>query len=475
MGDFLQSELPEEVLLSDEESDNEDINNEKFTNNPAAHLLMIFLVMWGFVFNISNAALNVLILFLNHFLKIILPEASDGKTFDVSYLTSLKCIQKCLKLDIDEFIQYVVCPKCDSVYEHDACISKELHGQLTIKQCIHIQFPNHPFNIYRQPCDTPLLQKVSRRRSSDLQFQPYKVYPYQPIKKALTRLCNRSNFLKMVEHWRQIKVNEEYLSDIYDGNIWREWQHWNGRNFLLTSYSLATTLNLDWFQPYTHVNYSVGVFYMVILNLPREERYKMENIIILSIIPGPKEPKLTVNSFLAPLVEELQEFWEGVPILLGPANKTMIIRLAVICIACDIPAVRKICGFASHSATLACSKCKHTFTDELRSDFDRSEWEKRTLEQHRKDAGDYLAAKTANQQNELLSKNGVRYSLLLELPYLDIVRFHTIDPMHNLLLGTAKHVMKIWTKMEIITSQQLNTIEEKVLKTILLMTLDAFL
>jgi len=104
--------------------------------------------------------------------------------------------------------------------------------------------------------------------------------------------------------------------------------------------------------------------------------------------------------------------------------------------------VRKICGFASHSATLGCSKCKHTFTNEQRSDFDRTEWQTRNLEQHGKDASNYLAAKTAKQQTEILSKKGVHYSLLLELPYLDIVRFHTIDPMHNLLLGTAKHVIK---------------------------------
>ena len=209
-----------------------------------------------------------------------------------------------------------------------------------------------------------------------------------------------------------------------------------GRNFLSLPYSLATTLNLDWFQPYTHVNYSVGVFYMVILNLPREERYKIENIVLLAIIPGPREPKLTVNSFLGPLVEELKDLWEGVPISLA-SKETVIVQLAVVCIASDIPAVRKLCGFASHSATLGCSKCKHTFSNETQSDFDRTTWEPRTLDQHKKDANDYLGAKTGSQQAELLS-----YSLLLELPYLDIVRFHTINPMHNILLGTSKHVMK---------------------------------
>ena len=37
---------------------------------------------------------------------------------------------------------------------------------------------------------------------------------------------------------------------------------------------------------------------------------------------------------------------------------------------------------------------------------------------------------------------GTRYSELMALPYFDCVRYHVIDPMHNLFTGTAKHVMK---------------------------------
>lgn len=34
---------------------------------------------------------------------------------------------------------------------------------------------------------------------------------------------------------------------------------------------------------------------------------------------------------------------------------------------------------------------------------------------------------------------------LMLLPYFDCVRFHIIDPMHNLFTGNAKHLMKnIW-------------------------------
>ena len=71
------------------------------------------------------------------------------------------------------------------------------------------------------------------------------------------------------------------------------------------------------------------------------------------------------------------------------------------------------------------------------SGFDRTEWDFRNSIEHRAHAREYLSVQTASQQNECLSKNGVRYSVLLDLHYLDIVKNHIIDPMHNLLLGTT--------------------------------------
>lgn len=64
-------------------------------------------------------------------------------------------------------------------------------------------------------------------------------------------------------------------------------------------------LNCDGFQPFKHTQYSVGVLYLVLLNLPRSLRFKPENVIIVGIIPGPSEPKLTINSYLKPFVKEL--------------------------------------------------------------------------------------------------------------------------------------------------------------------------
>ena len=68
---------------------------------------------------------------------------------------------------------------------------------------------------------------------------------------------------------------------------------------------------MDCFRPYKHSQGSVGVIYMVIMNLPRSERYELENVLVVGIQPGPGEPKLTANTFLKPLVEELQILWKS--------------------------------------------------------------------------------------------------------------------------------------------------------------------
>ena len=72
---------------------------------------------------------------------------------------------------------------------------------------------------------------------------------------------------------------------------------------------------MDWFQPFDGTQYTTGVVYMAISNLPRELRFKAENIMILGILPGPNEVHLHyINHYLAPIVDELCRFWDGVQI-----------------------------------------------------------------------------------------------------------------------------------------------------------------
>ena len=108
-----------------------------------------------------------------------------------------------------------------------------------------------------------------------------------------------------------------FLGDIQDDKFWKMFQRFDGVTFSCSTYNLMLSLNVDWFQPYKHTAHSVGVIYLVTSNLPRAIRYRIENIILVGIIPSPKEPRLSLNSYLGPMVEELQEFWYGKEVNFG--------------------------------------------------------------------------------------------------------------------------------------------------------------
>ena len=73
------------------------------------------------------------------------------------------------------------------------------------------------------------------------------------------------------------------LSDVYDGSIWNDFLTVNGVPFLTECHNYGILLNVDWLQPYKHTEHSVGVIYLVILNLPRSIRYKREIVIYMGI------------------------------------------------------------------------------------------------------------------------------------------------------------------------------------------------
>jgi hypothetical protein len=78
------------------------------------------------------------------------------------------------------------------------------------------------------------------------------------------------------------------------------------------------------------------------------------------------------------------------------------------------------------------------------SGFDRENW----IAREHSDCVDvgmqHKHAKTAKERSGLEKRYGVRYTVLLTLPYYNAVSFCMIDPMHNLLLGSAKTFTKLW-------------------------------
>ena len=221
------------------------------------------------------------------------------------------------------------------------------------------------------------------------------------------------------------------MYDIKDANVYKSFKTKDGLDFCSDPTNLSFMLNFDFFNPFKHSTHSVGVLYLTLNNLPRECRFKFENTFILGIIPGPHEPSLNINSFLKPFVDELLIFWnEGKYFNI---NGQLVKFKAAIC--ADVPATRECLGFLANNAIQGCSKCLKKFPRNENNIPNYSGFEdapRRSGENVRELGFQWLSFGTQADRNAFEKLHGIRYSELMRIPYLDTVRFHTIDPLHNI-------------------------------------------
>ena len=358
---------------------------ERENFNPTYHTLLklyiIFIFTWRSTFQLSDAGTNVLFTFIASFFLLVAAKVGSQaiKEFCEFLPCNIQAARKITGQSKASFERWVCCPTCSSLYSREGSTTKKANGQIESKKCGFVRFPNHPQSSRRQPCGTSLLKPI-RTPSGTTTLQPRALYCYNSLINSLSKMIKRPDFLVKCEAWRQSFSTDstDIYHDIFDGQVWKDFQNVNGHSFLASPHNYSFTLNVDWFQPFKRSTHSAGVIYLAIQNLPRKERYLSENLIVIGVIPGPKEPEKTVNSFLHPLVQELLQLWEGV-VVKAPDGSSILVRAALTCVACDIPAARKVCGFLGHNALLGCSKCLKQFPTESFgqkpdfSGFDRSQ------------------------------------------------------------------------------------------------------
>lgn len=186
---------------------------------------------------------------------------------------------------------------------------------------------------------------------------------------------------------------------------------------------------------------------MICLNLPIHLRYRLENVYLVGIIPGPREPSLhEINHLLRPLVNELLQLWKVGYFLTRTSTRAAgrLVRVALIPLICDLPAARKTGGFMGHRAHIFCSFCRLPRADI--NNVNQDTWPKRhSWEEHIAHAQMWRDSPTKAKREAIQSQHGIRWSELLRLPYWDPTRFTVLDAMHNLFLGEFQHhCREVW-------------------------------
>ncbi|KAJ7185944.1 hypothetical protein C8R46DRAFT_812840, partial [Mycena filopes] len=160
---------------------------------------------------------------------------------------------------------------------------------------------------------------------------------------------------------------------------------------------------------------------------------------LLGVAPGSHSPTFgRLNPFLRLVVKDFLEFWDpGVFFTRthkypsGRHTKAMLIPLIS-----DALAARAAAGFTSITSLPFCMSCE---VDMGHIERFLQSWPPRDHSRHMEDAMAWKNAPTLTAQERIAEKTGVRYSVLLELPYWKAVRYVLNEPMHVLDLQLASH------------------------------------
>ena len=332
------------------------------------------------------------------------------------------------------------CPVCYALYPYSGTITS---APPEIDRCSYKPTPSSP------PCDVPLWEE---RRSGGRTFlAPRRKCVHQSLKGWVGRLLARPG---VAEQFREPcdRTASPTMCDIWDSPVLRNFRDVDGRGFFRgrgNEIRLAFSLNVDGFNPFHMLeakqSVSCTAIYMVVLNFPPHLWFLFRNMYLAGVIPGPGKPSLDqINHALSLLVTELLEFWKGVYYTAMYASQAGCLTKGVLIpLVCDMLAARQLIGLSSATSTLFCTCCLLPIQDI--ENLDKSTWPARDLVEQIEKARRWRDFGNEGDRYTYFKEHGVRWSVLLELPYWNPILFSVIDSMHAAYLGLIQsHCRRMW-------------------------------
>ncbi|CAE6410562.1 unnamed protein product [Rhizoctonia solani] len=380
---------------------------------------------------------------------------------------TIRTVERRLGLDSDDLIMtYTLCPLCRRSYspndiadaDNSTCQNDNCEGTLF---------------------DVKTLASGQRKRESRL------TYPCVSIIAWLRRLFSQAGMAKLVQNWRTendhgqaepipvdqwavtVRMNTP-LGDMSHGWGWRSGVGGLDRvvdevtgdvedrspmdppvRFSSLPFGLSFSLNTDWFQPSREGNYSVGACYLVLNNLPRHLRFLRENICLVLVMPGPKEPSdYALDQMLVPLIDELLELKQGVVINIREGNDPPVFRDRVVHaelsqhIADLIARIKMGGGAGLRSELNFCLYCRARLSSlSVPAGFIREELPYRDPEQDLNNAYFWRSLETAEERRAFFEFTGNRFTALHLLPGFYTQTCSPPDAMHLLYLGGMNWIL----------------------------------
>ncbi|KAI7955141.1 hypothetical protein MJO28_005541 [Puccinia striiformis f. sp. tritici] len=200
---------------------------------------------------------------------------------------------------------------------------------------------------------------------------PCRQFSFQSLPSWLAGFLSRPGIEDLLDQ-SLVASQEDYnparVRDIHESFQWKNFQGTDGRPFTAQSGNLSFGMFIDGINPYGNKqagkHASITFIVLVCLTLPITHCFLPQNIYLVSIAPGPKEPSLTqTNWLLDPLVKDLKTLWSPGLLLSSTFrhHEGRHIKYALMPFFADLPACRCTLGLAGHAShEHMCSKCQLT-------------------------------------------------------------------------------------------------------------------
>lgn len=257
-----------------------------------------------------------------------------------------------------------------------------------------------------------------------------------PLLSQLSLLLRRNGFYQKLQHrFTRTKSNVNNLEDIFDGEVYKSYFDDNG--FLSNPSNLSFTWNSDGIPIFKSSNFSIWPFYLVINELPYEDRFKPENTLFVGLWFGKFKPipDLFLNSF----VESMNKLFEGVKMRLY--DKSFItLKAIIICGTCDLPAKAIFLNLKQHNGNYGCPRCtqKGVHVDGVHVYHYENRLKLRSTEECLK------AATLPNDQAHQEARKGVKGPSVLSKLMDCFVENTGADIMHCAFLNLSKRLFSVW-------------------------------
>lgn len=132
MEDLDESNFPNAV-----EADADSYNRITLSN-----WLLVFICYWWTYCNIADRGIELMLQFLHAFFTVLSEHIPWMSLFVASFPSSLYPLKKHFGFHKDCFQKFVVCPKCNSLYNYDA-VFKTVGTRRESRKCSFVEFPKH--------------------------------------------------------------------------------------------------------------------------------------------------------------------------------------------------------------------------------------------------------------------------------------------------------------------------------------------